>query len=149
MPTTSALGASQVFQGTLLQIASSASPPAWTTIANVEDINLPLTSTLVDVSNSGDTFRRRVQTLLDMGKITFKIFWIMTEPTHENVAGGLRYIYINRILNTFRVAYPDGVGNGSVDSFPAYVSGFSITGKVGGVFEATCELSNSGPPTLI
>ena len=44
------------------------------------------------------------------------------------------------------VVYPDT--GASSDSFPAYVTGVSVTGKVGNVFEGSIELSNSGAPTL-
>jgi hypothetical protein len=47
---------------------------------------------------------------------------------------------------TFTLAYPDGQ---STDAFPAYVTGFHVTGKVGDVWRADVELSNSGAPTLV
>jgi hypothetical protein len=88
-----------------------------------------------------------------MGKIQSKIYWVMEEVTHRNSAGGgtvgagLRYLMINSLLRDFAFVYPDG--NNSTDAFAAYVTSFSITGKVGGVFEATIELSNSGAPQLV
>ena len=88
-----------------------------------------------------------------MGKITFKIFWIMEETTHRNSAGGgavaagLRYLLITSQLRNFQIIYPDG--NQSTDAFPAYVTEFGITAKVGGAFEAQISLSNSGAPSLV
>ena len=85
-----------------------------------------------------------------MGKIKFTIFWVMEDPTHENAISGsirgLRYLFSNRILCNWMAIYPDA--NSSTDFFPAYVSSFSITGKVGDVFKATIELSNNGQPDL-
>jgi Lambda phage tail tube protein, TTP len=147
MPSTSSLGPAYAVEGLLLQVAPDSTSTSFITIANVTDVTLPLAATTVDVTNVGDTWRRRITTLLDMGKITCKIFWMMTDPSHENVAGGLRYIFVNRILAAFQFVYPDGLD--STDAFDAYVSGFNITGKVGGVFEATVEFSNSGAPTLV
>ena len=63
------------------------------------------------------------------------------------VGAGLRYLLVTSLLRNFAFIYPDG--NQSTDAFPAYVTGFAITGKVGGVFEATIELSNSGAPQLV
>jgi hypothetical protein len=94
----------------------------------------------------GDSWKRHFPTLHDMGKISFKVFWVMEEPTHNNAAG-LRYLMVNSLLRNFAFVYPDG--NSATDSFAAYVTGFQITGKVGGVFEASIELSNSGAPSLV
>lgn len=144
---TSALGADVPVAGLLLQVGNGSSPESMTTIANVSDLNLPTKAETIDVTNVGDLWRRRAATLLDMGSIKFKIFWIPEEPTHRNSATGLRYMMINKILKDFQVIYNDG--NASTDAFPAYVTSFSISGKVGGVLEADVELSNSGAPSLV
>jgi hypothetical protein len=120
------------------------SPEASNQIANITDISLPVMCDTIDVTNVGDTWKRHVPTLLDMGKITLKAWYIPKDLTH-NAAAGLRYLMINRLISTFTIAYPDGV---SVDSFPAYVTQCAVTGKVGGAFEVSIELSNSGAPTL-
>lgn len=153
MPITSALGPATPVAGLLLQIGNSSSPEAFQTIANATDLTVPITSDTVEVTNVGDTWKRRIATLLDMGKIAFKIYWMMEEPTHRNsvnggtVGAGLRYVLVNRLVRDFQFIYPDG--SNSTDAFPAYVTMFSITGKVGGVFEASIELSNSGEPSLV
>ena len=141
-------------EGLLLLMGTGTSPETMACIANATDLTLPIVATTVDVTNVGQNWRTRYPTLHDMGKINFKIFWVMEEPTHRNsgasggsVADGLRYCLIQNILADFAFVYPDG--NGSTDSFPAYVTGFQITGKVGGVWEASIELSNSGAPTFV
>ena len=153
MPITSTLGSNLQVAGLLLQVGNGSSPETMQTIANASDLNIPVISDTVDVTNLGDSFHRRVATLGDMGKITFKIFWIPEEPTHRNslnggsVGAGLRYLLINRLKRDFQFVYPDG--NNSTDAFPAYVTGFAISAKVGGVFEANVELSNDGAPQLV
>jgi hypothetical protein len=153
MPIVSAIGPAQAVAGVLLQVGNAGSPETMNTIANATDLSLPLMATVVDVTNVGDTWRRRIPTLLDMGKIIFKIFWIMEEPTHRNSVGGgsvgagLRYLFVNRLVRDWQFVYPDG--NASTDAFAAYVTGFSIVGKTGGVFEASIELSNSGAPSVV
>jgi len=151
MSATSPLGAQQTVAGFLLQVGNAMSPDTFSTVANVSDFSLPLSAKIVETTNVGDTWIRRVATLLDMGKITFKIYWIMEEITHRNSnlnnILGLRYIFTQRILADWKAVYPDG--NGSTDAFPAYCTGFNISGKVGDVFMGTCELSNSGAPSLV
>lgn len=153
MPFTSPLGSALQVVNLQLLVGNAASPESMQQIANATDLSIPIIADVVDVTNLGDTFHRRVATLGDMGKITFKIFWIPEEVTHRNSAGGgsvgagLRYLLINRLLRDWQFIYPDG--NDSTDAFAAYVTMFSITAKVGGVFEAQVELSNDGQPQLV
>ncbi len=139
--------------GLLLNVSNSgSSPDAFFTVCNVQDLMIPLASTEVLVTNVSDTWVRRVPTLLDMGKVTCAIFWVMEEPTHRNgvgggsVATGLRYLFANKLLRDWQAIYPDG--NNSTDAFSAYVTGFNISGKVGGVFTAAVSLGTTGTPSL-
>lgn len=151
MSATSPIGAQQTVAGLLLQVGNGQSPETMNTVANVEDFALPLTAKTVETTNVGDTWVRRVATLLDMGKIAFTVFWIMEEITHRNSAlnnvKGLRYLFAQRTLADWQAVYPDG--NSSTDAWPAYVTTFSISGKVGDVFKAAIDLSNSGAPSLV
>ncbi len=153
MPSISAIGPAIAVEGLLIQVGNAASPETMLTIANALDLSLPITTAVVDVTNVSDKWRRRIPTLNDMGKITFKIYWVMEEATHRNSAGGgtvgagLRYLLVNNLGRDFQFVYPDG--NNSTDAFFAYVTSFAITGKVGGVFEAMVELSNSGAPSIV
>lgn len=148
---TSTVAAAIAVENFQLQFGNGASPEVFTTVCNVSDFTLPLVGDTVEVTNVGDKWKRRISTLLDMGKMSFKLYWVMTEPTHENIVTGnirgIRYLFINQILANVKAIYPDA--GSSTDYFPAYVTAFNITGKVGGVFEATIELTNSGPPTLV
>jgi hypothetical protein len=152
MPTsTSAIAAAIAVEGLVLQIGNGQSPQGYNSICNLQDWNEPNVSDVVDITNVGDNYRRRIPTLLDVGKCMFKIFWVPTEPTHMNaITGaitGLRYLWIHQILSSFQVVYPDV--NQSVDQFTAYVTSFKITGKVAGVFEGEIELTpNTGAPIL-
>lgn len=153
MPSTSPIAPAIGTRGTLLQVGNSNSPETMNTIANATDLTLPIMAEVADVTNLGDLWRRRIPTLLDMGKIAFKIYWVMEEITHRNalnggmVGAGLRYLLINQLLRDFQCVYPDG--NNSTDAFPAYTTSFSITGAVGNVYTASIELSNSGAPSLV
>lgn len=153
MSCTSLIGPGQTVTGLLLQVGNSSSPETFQTIANATDVTLPVQTDIQDVTAFCDQWHRKIPTLNDMGKIAFKIYWMMEEATHRNsvngglVGAGLRYLLINRLLRDYQFVYPDG--NSSTDAFPAYVTMFSISGKVGGVFEASIELTNSGQPSLV
>ncbi len=160
MPSTSPIAAAIAVQGLTLAVSnSSSSPDVFTTIANITDVSIPTKAETQDITNVGDLWRRRIATLLDIGEITFTIFWVMEETTHRNSAGGgavatgLRYLLVGRvsnqpILRDWQVTYPDG-NAGSVDSFPAYVTSFAVTAKVGDVFRAQVTLSSSGAAQLV
>lgn len=148
---TSGVGAGLSFTGFQLQAGNGSSPETFTTICNVNDFTMPLKADVVDVTNAGDLWRRRISTLLDMGTIKFKVFYQPQEATHENavsgVVRGLRWLLINQTLVNWKAIYPNAAP-ASVDYFAAYVTGFNETGKVGDVFTAEIELSNNGAPTL-
>jgi|SRR5580693_7865796 hypothetical protein len=152
---TSPIGPAQQVRGTLLQVGTAGSPETMYTIANATDVSLPVMSDTVDVTNVGNLWKVKIPTLLDMGKISFKIYWVMEEDTHRNslngggVPAGLRYLLVNQLVRDFQFVYPDG--NLSTDAFPAYTTSFAITGKVGGVYEASIELTYAGPnpPSLV
>lgn len=140
--------------GLLLNVSNSgSSPDSFFTVANIGDLTVPLAATEVLVTNVSDTWVRRVPTLLDMGKVTLKLFWVMEEPTHRNGAGGggvatgMRYLFMQKLLRDWQAIYPDG--NNSTDAFQAYVTSFSISAKVGGVFEAACGLGTTGTPQMV
>lgn len=133
-------------EGTLLQKSDGSSPPNWTTVANVNDITGPTwDSTVVDVTShsSQAPFRQKIVTLLDIGTVTAKIFWVPTNDTQRNTVGGLRYMYLNRLKGTWRLRYTDGV---SFDEFDAYVTKLSEVAPVAGVYEMTVTFSATGYP---
>ncbi len=150
MPTqTSTFGAQLGTEGVLIQ-ANIGSPAAFATICNAYDWTMPTKANTVETTNFGDAWIRRFPTLLDMGNITFKVYFLPLEPTHNNTLAstttGLRYLMLNKILTNFKIVYPDG--SSSSDTFPAYVTDVSIDGKVGDVFHGSIQLSNNGAPTL-
>ena len=148
MPFTSALGSSQVFEQTAIQVGTAGSAPSFVTIANVSTLTLPLKEDIVDVTNVGDHWHRRRPTLNDMGTINFHVYYVPLEPTHDNVTGGLLYMLINQVLKDWQVITP-AVSTGTVThAFPAYVSAFAITSKVADVYHANADLANDGAPTI-
>lgn len=140
--------------GLLLAVSNvGTSPDAFYTIANVTDLTIPMQATEVMVTNVSDTWVRRVPTLLDLGKVNFKVFWVMEETTHRNnvgasgVAEGLIYMFVNKVLRDWQSIYPDG--NNSTDAFSGYVTGGSKAAKTGSVFEMAINLGTTGTPSLV
>ncbi len=132
--------------GTLLQISDGASPPNWSTIANAGDITGPAFSgTVVDVTShsSQAPFRQKIVTLLDVGQVTVKVFWVPTNDSHRNSPTGLRYVYLNRLKKTWRLRYTDGT---SFDEFDAYISKLGNVASVAGVYEMTVTFEGTGYP---
>lgn len=149
---TSPLGAAIAVEGVVIQSGNGASPEVFTTIANVSDITLPLSAKTVDVTNVSNLWMAEIPTLLQYGKMSIKIFWVMEETTHRNSASstvrGLRYLMFNRILTDFQIIYADG--SNSTDAFSAYVTSVSNAAKVAGVWESTVELSgNDQTPSFV
>lgn len=150
MPTsTSSLGPDVAVLGTLFQIDNGLSPDTFVTVANISSISLPTVQKTIDVTNVGDLWVRTVPTLKDMGKISLKLFWQMADPTQNNSSPyGLRFCLVTfpSPIRIFKVLYSDAAA--SQDVFPAYVTGFAVTGAVGKAWEASIDLANSGAPTL-
>ena len=153
---TSTIGAGVATAGLVISVSNSSSPETFQAIANASELKIPTLAEVVDVTNFGDLWRRRLPTLLDIGKIDFKIQWQMEDPSHNNSTPyGLRYLLINRILRDWQIAYPNGASvtgsfpaTGSTDAFSAYVTKFEISGMVGKTFEASLELSTAGAPSF-
>lgn len=152
MPTsTSGIAAAIAVEGFVLQLGQG-SPVSYTSVCNIKDWDEPNKSDVVDITNVGDSYKRRIPTLLDIGVCKATVFWVMTEPTHENAitgaVSGLRYLWQKQILTPFQVVYPNAVQ--SVDRFMCYVTGFQVKGKVGDVFTADIEFTpNDGAPLLV
>ena len=147
MAVTSPLGPALAVEGLLIQVGNGSSPETFSTIANATDLSEPVATDVVEVTNVGDSWKRRLPTLHDMGKIGFKVYWQPEDSTHNN-GTGLRFFLINSLLRDYQFVYPGDPAAPPTDAFPAYAVEFAIMGKVGGVFEATVTLANSGAPSL-
>lgn len=153
----SLLGADLPVAGLSVSVGTAGSPEGMSVIANAEDYNQAMKSTVVMVTNVTDTYVRRQPTVIDPGAPSFKIFWVPLEPSHRNSinggtqAAGLRYLMINRLLRDWQIGYPaDANGDLATDAFKAFVTDFGITGKVAGVFEAQITLGiNDSNPSFV
>jgi|SRR5215831_7887914 len=143
------MGATEVaVQGLVIAIGNGQSPETFQTLANVESYSQAGQTRVVDTSNVTDLWQRYVPTLLEAGKITMTIFWVMNDPTHSSATGGLRALWQNKTRADFQLHYPLA-GGGGIDSFAGYVTKYSHSGKVADVFKAQIEISATGTPSLV
>jgi len=136
---------------TFLQLPSSASPEVFTTVANVGDqTGLTLAATVVDVTSHSnvDAFRRKIVTLLDPGKISFPLYFILNDAGHQRLLS----TFMNRGLPEapnapfdVQLSYPT-IPTRTVVSFSAQMDGFSLKSPVAGVIEAMVSLIVIGVP---
>jgi len=136
---------------TYFQLPTTASPEVFATVANVGDqTGLTLAATVVDVTShsNADAFRRKIVTLLDPGKLSFPLFFIMNDPGHIRLLA----CFMNRGLPEApnqpfdcQLSYPT-VPTRTVVGFQAQMDGFSMKSPVAGVIEATVSLIVIGVP---
>lgn len=134
--------------GTFIQVydVNDANP---TTIAEVRDINgLSLKADQKETTShsSGQPWKTRIPTLLDIGDVKFGCNFLPTDPTHS-AAAGLRKFFTNREKRKYRILYNSDAG-GVADAFYAYVTGLDHKHEVAGVYDFSVTLSGTGQPTL-
>lgn len=134
-------------QGLLIQMGNGSSPETFTTVANISKMTEPFKAKVVDVTNVSNIWMQQIPTTLAIGDLALDLFWVMEDPTLNNSVLGLRYAFANKVLKDVRIIYPDG--NLSTDAFQAYVTQYSVTGAVNGVFTASIILSGTGTPSLV
>lgn len=144
----------------VLFLQTTASPLAWNAVANLGDYTGPQsTSTVVDVSKHGDTFRRKLKTLMDAGILATPCWFDPSLPTHAGNSQALAELFQNQAtLSTWLIAFVDNNGNivpasaannGPQMLFNAYVTKFSLKEPVAGVYAADTEFTIDGKPTYL
>ncbi len=141
------------------------SPTEYVAMANLGDFTGPQgTSTIVDVSKHGDTFRRKVKTLMDAGILAFPVWFDPSQPTHAGNQQAMAELYQTSgslgagALQRWLIAFVDENGDiippsssnlGPQMVFNAYVSKFSMKEPVAGVYSADAELTIDGKPIYL
>lgn len=144
----------------VLMLQTTASPLAWNTVANLGDYTGPQgSSTVVDVSKHGDTFRRKLKTLMDAGMLAAPCWFDPSQPTHAGNSQALAELFQNQTtLSTWLITFVDSNGlivpaspanNGPQMTFNAYVTKFSMKEPVAGVYAADVELTIDGKPQYL
>ena len=128
-------------QGMLLKIGNGGSPTeTFATITEVKTFSGPAGSaSVIDVTDLSSTAKEKRLGLADEGQLSFTINFIPKNTQHAL----LRTRRDNRTLSNFKLQFTDS-SPASVWSFSAYVQGFSVSGAVDNVVEATITLEITG-----
>ena len=135
--------------GTLLQLSDGASPPAYTTVAQLTNITGPtMESEQLDVSSHDSTggYREFVPGISNPGTVSIEGNFDPAGATHMNASGGLLYIFEQKTVNDWKIVWPD---TGSTEwTFSASIVSFETQAPFDGALTFSAELLISGQPTL-
>lgn len=131
--------------GTFLKMGDGATPETFSTVAEVNDLDLPeIKANYEDVTNHDSAgWEESIPTLLSGGEVGFKVNWLPTHAT-QNETTGLLYATLNRVKKNWKIVLPNNV---KTFSFAAYVS-VKPSAKVKGALEADIKLKITGPVTV-
>lgn len=130
-------------QGIVIAIGDGATPTeAFTTIPEVKSFSGPGGSaSVIDVTDLQSAAKEKRMGLQDEGQLTLSINYIPDNAVHQ----GLRTDRANQTKRNFRMTFTDT--GATVWDFAAFVTGFSVSGGVDGVVEASVTLEISGAIT--
>lgn len=133
--------------GTLLKIGDGASPEVFTTVAEVREVPVPgLEGATIDVTTheSPGGIREHIANIPDLSDLSFDIFYIPSNATHDENTGLLKKT-LTRAKTNFKVVY--NTSSPKVCSFSAYVTRFSPRAPVDNVWSANVRLKVATLPT--
>jgi hypothetical protein len=136
----------------VIALGLETSPPTYSAIANLGDFAGPTQSTTtVDVSKHGDTWRRFVATLKDGGTVSMPCWF---DPTNNTLAGNpdaIAELQKSAELRNYVMAFlnADGTFGDAIISFNAYITKFSQKFPVAGVWSADVEFRIDGEPVYL
>jgi predicted secreted protein len=130
-------------QGIVIAIGDGETPTeAFTTIPEVKSFSGPGGSaSVIDVTDLQSDAKEKRMGLQDEGQLTLSINYIPDNAVHQ----GLRTDRANQTKRNFRMTFTDT--GATVWDFSAFVTGFSVSGGVDGVVEASVTLEISGAIT--
>lgn len=135
--------------GTLLKVSDNASPPVFSTVANVSSISGPnISAETYDVTSHDSTnnYREFISGLKDGGEVSFDIFFNPDEATHYEGAGGLLQFLEDREVKNWRIDFPTSPVKRW--SFAGVVTAFENEAPTDGPLTASITIKVSGKPTL-
>jgi predicted secreted protein len=116
-------------------------------VAEVKDISGPnLTRTAIDVTHqqSPGRWTQMIKGLKTPGEVTFDINYLPSDASHNAATGILSDFAVDNVIDPWSIVFPDG----TVWTFPAFVSEFTPNAPVNDVFTASVTLTIAGQPTL-
>ena len=132
--------------GTLLKKGDGGAPETFSTVVEVTEIDLPEITLKTEDATSHDSggWTEVIGTLLSGGKLSGKVNWRPTDPTHDETTGILSTI-LNRTKGNWKMVLPNSL---KTFSFPALLTKFKGLPPVDGKLEAEFELEISGAVTV-
>jgi hypothetical protein len=128
-------------QGTKLEIGIG-TPVVYERICEIKTFSGPGGSaTVIDTTDLCDTAKTKRMGLADEGQLSFTINYIPADTAHAE----LRAARASRELTLFKLTFTDTPA--TVWEFAGFVAGFSLSGAVDGVIEATVTVEISGEIT--
>jgi len=134
----------KIANGTLLKIGDGASPEVFTTIPEVTKLSGPSVKfDLLDVTSHDSTgfFREFIPGLADGDNVQGEINWVPANVVHK----GLRVDSYARTLRNFKVIFPPGAADDTVD-VAAYITQIEPKSDIGTVQIAALTLKVTGQP---
>ena len=135
--------------GTVVQVRSSTSPEAFTTIAGMGDLTGPANSMgEVDVTShsTGVPIKQTIPGLIDLGDLSFPCYWDPADPTQNiNSAYGLEYLFFNRIVTKWQLINPNATHR--TRQFYGFVKSLAEDSKVAGVMTRNVAIRITSLPT--
>ena len=126
-------------QGMDLQIGDGGSPENFTTIPEIKSFSGPGGSaTVIDVTDLQSTAKEKRMGLQDEGQLSFEINYIPTDSEHAQ----LRTDRANQTERNFQLVFTDG--SSTTWSFSGFVTGFSVSGGVDDVVNASVTIEITG-----
>jgi len=124
--------------------------PVYTAVANVEEIGGFKVSAIMDEFTGHDStggYREKIPSgLMEVGDVSLKVAFDITEGTHANAAGGLTYAQQNRLKRAFQIVFPDA--SDTTFTFDAYVSELEIESPKENHLMGNLVLTVTGQPTI-
>ncbi|MCK5581325.1 MAG: hypothetical protein KAJ18_08640 [Candidatus Omnitrophica bacterium] len=125
-------------QGIVLAIGSG-SPVSYTAIPEIKTFNGPGgAGQVIDVTDLDSAAMEKIMGLPDEGQLSFDINYIPDNAVHVS----LRTARENQTLTPMKITFTDTTG--TVWTFNAYVTGFTVTGGVNAALNAAVTLEITG-----
>lgn len=133
-------------KGTLLKIGDGGSPEAFTTVAQLSDIQVGLSKDTEDATDhDSPDFWQEVLATIKRGEVSIEGHYDPVETTHDATAGLIKEFETDGIRN-FQIVWPNA-GN-TTWTIPCETTGFEPGAPVAGKLTFSGTLIISGKPTL-
>lgn len=135
-------------KGTVLQIASSAATPVYSSISEVRDISGGgLTADMVDLTHHDSDVEEVYPTILRTQELTFQLNWNPRHATHGATGfTAIRKAVLDRLERSVKIITPAATSTAAdVIVLTGFFTGFSLSMAVADGLFADCTFKPIGP----